>query len=158
MSWLAVPTRTTVPATSNSHLIKCYLVEVICQVFVENGCTKSADFVTKFKVHQTYRRPPRQIRNHMLSGHFTKDCFGPGSTRSFFWSIGSIFAKKIGSLRSLSSTTLYLRGKSGACASVTRGSGTEKVIGPIGKKTILGEIPALPKTVTKTYHLWSADV
>ena len=25
-----------------------------------------------------------------LSDHFTKDCFGPDSTRSFLWSIGSI--------------------------------------------------------------------
>ena len=47
----------------------------------------------------------------MLSGHFTKDCFGPDSTRSFFWSIGRIFAKIVGNLRALSSTTLYLRGK-----------------------------------------------
>ena len=45
------------------------------------------------------------------SGHFTKDCFGPDSTRSFFWSIGRIFAKIVGNLRALSSTTLYLRGK-----------------------------------------------
>ena len=47
----------------------------------------------------------------LISGHFTKDCFGPDSTRSFFWSIGRIFAKIVGNLRALSSTTLYLRGK-----------------------------------------------
>ena len=42
---------------------------------------------------------------------FTKDCFGPDSTRSFFWSIGRIFAKIVGNLRALSRTSIYLRGK-----------------------------------------------
>ena len=46
-----------------------------------------------------------------LSGHSTKDCFGPDSTRSFVWSIGRIFAKIVGNLRALTSTTIYIRGK-----------------------------------------------
>ena len=51
------------------------------------------------------------FRRSGISGHFTKDYFGPDSTRSFFLSIGRIFAKIVRNLRALSSTTLYIRGK-----------------------------------------------
>ena len=44
-----------------------------------------------------------------VRSHSTIYC--PDSTRSFFWSIGRIFAKIVGNLRALSRTTLYLRGK-----------------------------------------------
>jgi len=59
--------------------------------------------------------PPRLVRSYILhevfllhmlkqiflddktteDSYFTKDYFGPKSTRSFFWSIGRIFAKMV---------------------------------------------------------------
>ena len=42
---------------------------------------------------------------------FHQGLFCPDSTRSFFWSIGRIFAKIVWNLQALLSTTLYLRRK-----------------------------------------------
>ena len=59
------------------------------------------------------------VKQGILSGLFTKDCFGHDRTRSFIWLIGRIFKKLVGNLRAVPYT---FGGRSGAIASVLRPS------------------------------------